>query len=222
MLRASRLLLIALLASCAKPSAPVAVAALAVVQGDFQSGQAARELAAPVVLRVTDADGNGIANRTISLVVFTGGGSVDSVTIKSDARGEARIRWTLGTTGPVQELRASLPGTTLEATKITATALFPSTIVIAQGMGQTAKVNASLTSSVVVRVIGPGNVPMVGINVAFQVLVGGGSLSPQSIITGANGEATTKWTLGPSPGVQSASILAGTLAPVLLTATATP
>jgi hypothetical protein len=63
---------------------------------------------------------------------------------------------------------------------------------------------------------------MAGIQVLFQVISGGGSMSPQSAITSSLGEVTVKWTLGLTAGAQSAFISASTLTPVVLSATATP
>lgn len=56
----------------------------------------------------------------------------------------------------------------------------------------------------------------------FQVVTGGGSISPQTAVTNAFGEVTVKWTLGAVAGPNSATAAASTLAPVQLSATANP
>ncbi|MBM3908960.1 MAG: hypothetical protein FJ363_12910 [Gemmatimonadetes bacterium] len=118
------------------------------------------------------------------------------------------------------QLRASVPG--LDPVKVFATAIVPTDIVVAQGNLQTAKVGAALPTSIVVRVVGSGNVPMANVTVLFQVISGGGSISPQSAVTNTLGEVTTKWTLGSVAGLQMAAASTGTLSPANLTATATP
>jgi hypothetical protein len=122
--------------------------------------------------------------------------------------------------GPAQVLLAAAPG--LEPVRATATPLFPSDIVIAQGNNQSARVNGTLTNPIVVRVLGPGNVPLDSITVSLQITAGGGAITPQSVLTNALGEATVRWTMGPVAGTNSAFVRAGTLEPVAIGATGTP
>jgi hypothetical protein len=91
-----------------------------------------------------------------------------------------------------------------------------------QGASQSAKVATALKNDVVVRVVGPGNVPMVGVTVSFRVTEGGGAISPQSAATNALGEVAAKWTLGAVAGQNTVIAGAGDLATVSVRATATP
>jgi hypothetical protein len=209
------------LAGCKQDAAtaPDAPAALVVVQGNLQTRQAGRRLPTPIVYRAIDAAGAGLEGIPIRLTVDQGGGSVDSASITTDERGEARVRWTLGM-GPAQVLLAAAPG--LEPVRATATPLFPSDIVIAQGNNQSARVNGTLTNPIVVRVLGPGNVPLDSITVSLQITAGGGAITPQSVLTNALGEASVRWTMGPAAGTNSAFVRAGTLEPVAIAATGTP
>ena len=93
---------------------------------------------------------------------------------------------------------------------------------MAQGNNQTGKAGVVLTNSIVVRVTGTGNLPMVGVPVAFQVSSGGGAITPQTILTNALGEATAKWTLGSVAGQNTATVSTAALLPVVLSATGTP
>lgn len=210
------------LASCAKTAAvaPVVAAALTVVQGNFQSVQAGKELPVPIILRVTDPTGTAMVGIPVTLVVADGGGSVLPASGLSDAQGEYKAKWTTGPTFSTNRLRANVPG--LDPVTVEAIGILPSDIVVAQGNNQTAKVNAALTTSIVVRIVGSGNLPMSGVTVLFQVTSGGGSITPQTVLTNALGEVVGKWTLGPTLGAQSAIVSASVLSPVVLSATATP
>jgi hypothetical protein len=191
-----------------------------VVQGNNQSVQAGRALAAPVVLRVVDAQGRGLVKQVVSLVVTAGGGAADPVTSTTDSTGETRVKWTLGTEGRVQALVATV--STVGSVIISANATFPVQILVAQGDGQSAKIVTALKNDVVVRVTGVGNIPMIGIPVTFSVKAGGGGLSPQSGVTNALGELSTKWTMGASAGSNAIVASSGDLPSVTVNATATP
>ncbi|MBP6775170.1 MAG: hypothetical protein KA154_19440, partial [Gemmatimonadaceae bacterium] len=56
--------------------------------------------------------------------------------------------------------------------------------------------------------------------VALAVTSGGGSISQQSAVTNALGEVTVRWTMGPQAGLQQATVTAGSLGPIPLTAVA--
>jgi hypothetical protein len=107
---------------------PVAgrVAALAVVSGAEQKAEVAKELPQPVVVRVSDAKSVVVPNQLINWVVVQGGGTLFVPTTQSDAQGESRNRWTLGTAAGEQVLEArAVDPTTGEAIvfgRITATA----------------------------------------------------------------------------------------------------
>lgn len=207
----------------AEPVAPVESAvpsAITIVQGNFQSAQAGLDLATPVILRVVDKDGLGLAGLSIALTIGAGGGTASPPSSTSDSRGEIKAKWTLGPGVISQTLVASTPG--VSPVTIFAIGYLPTDILVAQGNNQTAKVGQALPNAIVVRVIATGNVPMIGVPVAFQIGAGGGAISPQSILTNSLGEATVRWTVGLQPGVNTVIVSASTLAPVTLTATASP
>jgi hypothetical protein len=215
---ATALLLLAL-AGCKKTVEPEVVETLTIVSGNLQIRQAGRALRSPLVFRATSASGAGVAGAAIRLVIVQGGGAVDSASIRTDANGEARVKWTLGPEA-ANALLASIPG--VEPLRVTAAGILPSDIVIAQGNNQSARVSVALLNSVVIRVLGANNTPMDSVNVTFQITSGGGAISPQSILTNASGEATVKWTMGPLAGTNTALVRASTIDPVTITATGTP
>ena len=105
---------------------------------------------------------------------------------------------------------------------ISATAIVPTEVLIAQGNNQAARVSTALPTSIVVRVVGINKTPIVAVPVAFQIVAGAGVITPQSALTNAFGEVTAKWTLGASAGVNTLSASVASLTPATVMATATP
>jgi hypothetical protein len=161
--------------------------------------QGGAELPNPVIIRVLGTDGNPVAKIPVGFSVVQGGGSVSPGSAPSDENGEVKVKWTVGPNEVAQMLRATVPG--VEAVNVIALALLPSDIIVAQGNNQIAKAGAALPNPIVIRIVGPGNVPMKGIAVAFQVVSGGGLISPQSGLTNALGEVTRagRWVAPPEP-----------------------
>lgn len=194
-------------------------ASIVVVQGANQTVQAGRDLPTPIVFRVLDSADAPIAGVTVSLLVVAGGGAVTPASDTTNSRGEFTAKWTLGPGATQQIIVAAVAGVT--PATVTATGLLPTTIVLVQGNNQTAKPATALTNSIIVRIVGTNNTPMQGVTVGFQVVSGGGAMSPLTVVTNALGEATTKWTLG-AAGSNTALVTAGSLQPIQLSATATP
>lgn len=94
-------------------------------------------------------------------------------------------------------------------------------IAAVSGDAQSATTGAALAAPVKVRVTASDAVPVEGVSVTFGVLEG--AVGAASVLTDANGEASTSWTLGPSVGTQTLTASVAGLAgsPVSFTATAT-
>lgn len=89
------------------------------------------------------------------------------------------------------------------------------------GDGQTAPALSVLSDNPTVRVEDAGGAPIPDVSVTFEVASGGGQVVPLSGVTGIDGEAFTRWTLGEMQGRQSLRARAGTLqAEFVVTATA--
>jgi hypothetical protein len=214
---------IALSTACggdAATSSDPSPASLIVVQGTNQAVQGGKELPNAIVLRVLTTDGKPVEKVPIGFTVATGGGSVTPGSVLTDANGEARTKWVLGPTAPEQSLKAVVAG--IDPVTIMATAIVPTEIVIAQGNNQSARVSTILPTSVVVRVVGVNNTPIIGVPVAFQVTAGAGVITPQSALTNSFGEVSVKWTLGPTAGVNTVTASVANLSPAAVIATATP
>jgi hypothetical protein len=105
-------------ASIALKSPP---ASLSLVSGGGQTAAAGTQLA-PIVVKVADANGNGIPGEVITFAVATGGGSIVVNNGTTDAGGLARVTWTLGSTAGAQSITAIRAGLTGSPLTITATA----------------------------------------------------------------------------------------------------
>jgi hypothetical protein len=77
-------------------------AAVVILSGDGQSGEAGLVLAESLVVRVVDGNGLGVPAINVQWAVATGGGSVKPLLVTSDGTGRAAVEWTLGATGPNQ------------------------------------------------------------------------------------------------------------------------
>jgi hypothetical protein len=79
-----------------------------------------------------------------------------------------------------------------------------SRISIVQGNMQQAAAGTLLPTPIVLRVLATDGSPVAKIPVSFNVILGGGSVDPATVVSDANGEVKAKWTLG--PGSQSQSV----------------
>lgn len=96
-----------------------------------------------------------------------------------------------------------------------------STLSKVSGDNQTGAANTTLSNPLVVQVKdGSGNA-QAGVTVSFTVTIGGGSVSPTSAVTSANGQASTVLTLGSSKGVNRVNANAAE-STVIFTAIANP
>ena len=195
-------------------------ATLIVVQGTNQAVQAGKELPNAIVLRVLTEEGKAVEKISVGFTVATGGGSVNPGSVLTDANGEARTKWVLGPTAADQTLKAEVAG--LDPVTISATAIVPKEIVIAQGNNQSARVSTALANAIVIRVVGINNTPILGAPVAFQITAGAGVVTPQSALTNSFGEVNVKWTVGSAPGANTLTATVANLPPAVVSATATP
>jgi hypothetical protein len=75
-----------------------------------------------------------------------------------------------------------------------------STIIKVSGDNQTGSPSTTLPNPLVVRVLDATGNPLPGATVSFSVTAGGGSVSPGSVVSDSNGQASAMLTLGPSAG----------------------
>ena len=180
---------------------------------DHPSGVAAKPLADPVQLRVTDSSGRVLPDVPVSWHALEG--TVESLAARTDSAGIARARWTLGPAAGTQRLRAQVGtphgGTAIPPVTIAATALAGAAarMVVASGDRQHGTVGAPLRREVVVRLLdAAGN----GVaDAALVVSVASGTLLDTLVRTDSSGSATLRWTLGRSAGSCTLNVRAGGL-----------
>ena len=98
----------------------------------------------------------------------------------------------------------------------------PTSIVANTSTSLTAAASSVVSPPPSVRVTDQNSEPMAGVTVKFEVTSGGGSVTGGSVATDASGIATVgAWTLGSGAGLNTLTASAGTLTPVVFTATGT-
>ncbi len=199
-------------------------AALVAESGSGQSEPPGSLLPAPLVARVTASDGIGVADQWVRFTVVAGGGTLSADSALTDATGRASVQWTLGQmigSQIVQATTARLPGVTATFTA-TGQATEPGGITIVDGDGQSAVVGSAVGTPPTVRVTDPQGNPVPDVTVTFAVTGGGGTVTGATPVTDANGVAAVgSWVLGPAIGVNTLSVTAESLMPVVFTANAT-
>ena len=194
-------------------------AGVAVVSGNAQSATVGTTLPAPLVVRVIDAYGNVVPDVTVN---FTpNGGSLTASTATTSDAGEAQTVWTLPTTAGAYATDASVTG--LAVAQFTATAIAGSAARWAKTRGdeQGGRVGEVLPESLTVRVLDQHGNPVSGVSVTWTPN-GGGSVSPSTSITSSTGYASTRRTLGTTPGANTTLGTASGLGQLTFTATANP
>ncbi|MDP9143255.1 MAG: Ig-like domain-containing protein, partial [Actinomycetota bacterium] len=210
----------AIFTATALPGAP---AAIAKVSGDAQADTAGQALAAPLVVRVTDAFDNPVAGAVVRWTRRVGTGALTPDSSITTAAGLAQATYTLGVPG-ADTLRATL-GATAAFVEFRVTAVPGNLLVtIAQGNGQSDTVGQVLADSLAVTVTDQASgAPMVGRFVHFTILTGVVTLSADSIATTDSGRSAVRVTIGEVAGpITIRATTAGATAPVTFTATAVP
>lgn len=217
-----RAALLALLAACGSDGAPSDARSITPQSGDDQTGIVGEELA-PLVVRVVDASDVPEADVEVGWSVVSGGGDITPASSLTDANGLASTTFTLGPTVGAQVARASVAGADGSPVTFTATALAgpPTQMTESSGDGQAGSVGAQLPLPYVVLIRDESGAPLDGIDVAWEVRSGGGSVSADTTTSDAAGLAKVFHTLGPSAGGQevSASVQGLTGSPVTFRAT---
>ena len=193
--------------------------ALEVVSGDGQSAQVGNALANPLVVQVNDQNSDAFAGATVTFT--TTGGTLSTASVTTDANGQASTSLTLPNTAGEYTVTASVTGLTDVAFTATASAgpLVATTLEIVSGDSQSGVVSTALANDLVVRVLDQNNNAFSGSTVSFTTT--GGTLSETSVVTGADGQASTSLTLPAAEGNYTVTASVSGLADVTFSATAT-
>ena len=198
---------------------------LELIDGDEQVGRPGARLGAELVVRLVDADGQGVSDRGVSWVVSGGGGLIEPMSELTDDEGYARAAWTLGPGIGSHTADAVVSHVGLVTFTATATEGEPSALLIEpiEGDAQRAPAGSPVPVRPAVRVTRDGE-PVSGIEVTFEITAGGGTVEGATQLTDADGVARVgDWVLGPAAGANrleaSGEGLSGS--PVVFTAEAT-
>ncbi len=169
------------------------------VSGDNQRGYTGAALAHPFVVEVRDANGNPLERVTVTFAVTGGGGLLNPETTRTNLRGRASSRLTLGNSPGTNTVTVNADG--LSQTEVfTAEATIPPpppVLLKISGDGQIGVPGQTL-EPFVVEVRHQGGDPMAGVFVVF--LHEDGLLSNALAVTDSNGRAESTLTLGSDTG----------------------
>jgi galactose oxidase len=161
--------------------------------GNSQSAPAGQALANPIGVRVTDDNGDPVADVTVGWSAADGG-SVSASSVSTDADGHASVTWTLGPTAGSQTATATVDGLDGSPVHFTATAVETGEITLTVTQQPPGSVLATEVfapeDQPAVRLLDSGGAPMAGEVVTASVESGGGTLQgAPTATTDANGIA---------------------------------
>ncbi|NOT09429.1 MAG: hypothetical protein HOP28_14635 [Gemmatimonadales bacterium] len=163
--------------------------------GEGQTATVSTQLASDLLVKVTDAVDNAKAGVAVTFTISSGGGTLTTTTATSDANGLASTKWTLGNLSGTQTVLVAASGVTPVSVAATARAAAPQSVAVVSGSNQTAVPGTTLPDSLRVRVLDRFGNPVSGATVTFTPRANGGTVSPTTAVTDANGRAATRWTL---------------------------
>ena len=174
---------------------------LRIISGNNQTGTPGQTLA-PLVVELRDRNAQPVAGFFVTFAPSDG--SLSTVLDVTDSNGRAETILTLGsevgtTTVTVVAGRDSV---TFELT----VTLPPTGFVKISGDNQTGHTGAALAKPFVVEVRDRNGDPVAGATVTFTVTAGGGSVNPETRQTNARGRASSRLTLGDSPGTNTVRV----------------
>jgi hypothetical protein len=205
------------------PSESIA-GSIAKFTGDNQRGAPGWPLAESLAVKVTDSRGAPAADQRVAfqLVTDAPGAAVSPTVARTGADGLARTRWVLGSSAATQAVEAGVVGSNGLKVRFEASVGSADAVQIAavSGDGQRGSVGSELGDPLIVRVTDEFGNPVANVSVEWDA--GGGSADPQTSTTGADGQATMRWTLGSSVGTQTATATNDNLtgSPIRFTSTA--
>ncbi len=181
--------------------APGSPGKINIVSGNNQSANVGQQL----VLRaqVTDATGVAAANVPVTFAVVQGNGAISGASSQSDSSGNVQANLTLNAVGTIAVQLTAGSGSTAATARFTVTANNPITIgaiTAVSGGGQIAVVGTPFGAPVVVRVTDQNGQPVQGVPVTFSVTAGGASVGSATVITDAQGNASTSVSAGAGQG----------------------
>jgi len=178
------------------------------VSGDEQVALPGATLAQPIRVKVKDRLGSGVPGQTVTFTVTAGGGTLSSTTAVTGADGTTAVDWTLGPSVGGQTVTVTIGAVPAKVFGATAIAASNGTVVPLRGGNEAAMVGGTVPTAPAVRVVNVGGAPMAGVQVAFTVTDGTGTVTGGNAVTDANGVAAVgSWTVtAPGPARLTAAV----------------
>ena len=196
---------------------------LEVFSGNGQSTETDQHLTNPLIVRVLDQNSAVLSGVTVSFSVNPSSGVLTPTSATTGSDGQASTTLQLGGTASTYTVTASVSGITQQATFTATVTEPPRTATLEQGSGdgQTGETGHHLTDPLIVTVLDQYGNPLSGVTVSFSVTPTDGVLSPASVDTDSNGEASTLLQLGSVAGTYTVTASVPGVSSVTFTATAT-
>ena len=194
------------------PSAPVAALTVETSVRELSATVSAVVASVPSVT-VSNARGEPAANVLVRWSVLSGNGSVVNESSRTDVTGVASSGgWTLGPQIGVQQLQASVNGSTPVVFTANAVVAQATRLVAVAAMLPDVVVGTSTTASPTVRAEDASGRAVANVPVTFSIVAGSGTLATAAAMTNASGVASAgTWTLGTTSGLQTVRASSGTL-----------
>ncbi|HZQ25924.1 MAG TPA: Ig-like domain-containing protein [Terriglobales bacterium] len=174
-------------------------ASIVVLSGSYQSATVGTQLAAPLVVKVKDASGNGVPGVSVTFSDNGANGSFSGNPIVTDSGGKATVNYTVPTKARSITIAAST-GTLSVNFQEKATAGPATTLNLVSGNNQSAAAGTQLPGALAVSVKDQYGNPVGGVTVTFSDNGAGGSFSTTTPITTSGGQASVTYTLPSTPG----------------------
>ncbi len=182
-----------------------APASVALVSGGNQRASAGAELAKPLVFRVADENGSGVADAM--LILAPSGGTIADTLLTTDSIGVARTRWTMGHSAGEYVVGVHVEGVK-KLLKVTAKATPSAAANLAfddaPGEKRGKEVVRSKKLFALVTDIYGNPVPEAKVTFATK----SGTVTPTRAVSDSHGRTALTWRLGSKPGEQ---VLTGTV-----------
>jgi hypothetical protein len=177
-----------------------AATAIVTVSGDGQRGVAGGQLARPIVVRVVDVNGSGVAGAALSLA--PSGGTLSDTVLVTDSTGVARTRWTMGHSAGDYTLGVHSEGVK-KLLKVLAHAspAAPANLAFDDMPGDKRTRDSSKGKKLFALVTDVYGNPVPEVRVNFSAK--SGTVTPGRAVSDARGRAALTWKLGFKPGEQT-------------------